>query len=308
MQDTVNQNRDKFIGGSDIGVILGISPFKTRWELLQEKAGIRKDEFTGNAYTFFGNTMEAKIREYINNTYFPFDPFVEGKHTEEGDIIGFREHTDGENSDTIFECKTTGEYDEKKREIYLSQLLWYMFRTQKKNGLLAVYIRPDDLSEEFDENRLTQERIDFDANLEFVHRINTEVKRFIGDLLLLKDNPFLSEEDLLPQELVEVAQQVVAFESRLAEIKAEEKRIKEEKANLYKAMMKANIKKWETLNGYKITRVDEILPSEKEIEEFNEDKFAEDNPDLYKKYTEKKVVAVSGKAGYVKITPPKEAK
>ena len=30
----VSEDRDKYIGGSDIPVILGLSPFKTRWQLL----------------------------------------------------------------------------------------------------------------------------------------------------------------------------------------------------------------------------------------------------------------------------------
>ena len=37
MQD-VTKDRDKYIGGSDIAAILNISKFKTRWQLLKEKA------------------------------------------------------------------------------------------------------------------------------------------------------------------------------------------------------------------------------------------------------------------------------
>ena len=48
-------NRDKYIGGSDISAIMGISPFKTRWEVLQEKAGLLESEFTGNKYTEYGD-------------------------------------------------------------------------------------------------------------------------------------------------------------------------------------------------------------------------------------------------------------
>lgn len=40
MQETVKQDRDKYIGGSDIPVIMNLSPYKTRFDLLLEKATI----------------------------------------------------------------------------------------------------------------------------------------------------------------------------------------------------------------------------------------------------------------------------
>ena len=41
MQD-VTKDRDKYVGGSDVPIIMGLSPFKTRFELAQEKAGIER--------------------------------------------------------------------------------------------------------------------------------------------------------------------------------------------------------------------------------------------------------------------------
>ena len=38
MQETVKQDRDKYIGGSDIPIIMNLSPFKRRYDLLLEKA------------------------------------------------------------------------------------------------------------------------------------------------------------------------------------------------------------------------------------------------------------------------------
>ena len=62
MEYDVTIDRDKYIGGSDIPATMGISPFKTRWDLLQEKAGLKADEFTGNQYTEYGKIMEPQIR------------------------------------------------------------------------------------------------------------------------------------------------------------------------------------------------------------------------------------------------------
>ena len=47
----VTIDRDKYIGGSDVPVIMGISSFNTRWGLLQEKAGLKVNTFTVNKYT-----------------------------------------------------------------------------------------------------------------------------------------------------------------------------------------------------------------------------------------------------------------
>ena len=65
MQD-VKVDREKYIGGSDIPIIMGISHFKTRFDLLLEKAKLKENDFDGNDYTEYGNTMEPKIRQYIN--------------------------------------------------------------------------------------------------------------------------------------------------------------------------------------------------------------------------------------------------
>ena len=120
MQETVKQDRDKYIGGSDIPVIMNLSPFKSRFDLLLEKAGYKEDSFEGNIYTEYGNKLEPKIRDYVNSIKnFALDidkkPFIEGKHIREAEadeIIGVRIHTDGENESAILEIKTTSQiYD-----------------------------------------------------------------------------------------------------------------------------------------------------------------------------------------------------
>ena len=65
----VTVDRDKYIGGSDIPIIMGISSFKTRFDLLLEKAGIKENDFAGNKYTEYGNVMEPKIRNFINEKF-----------------------------------------------------------------------------------------------------------------------------------------------------------------------------------------------------------------------------------------------
>lgn len=188
MQDSIFLDRDKYIGGSDVPIILGMSPYTSRDQLLRTKARLEEEDITDNPYTLFGEAMEGKIRDYINTQpEFVKDPFVEGKHIEEGDPIGFRCHTDGENSDTILEVKTTSNI-ERNLEIYRVQLCFYMMRTGMKKGMLACYIRPADLDQTFDKERLTTIDFTLDGFTEsgLVEKIDNGIRLFIGDLKELK--------------------------------------------------------------------------------------------------------------------------
>lgn len=272
MQDTVNQDRDKYIGGSDIPIIMNLSPFKSRFDLLLEKARYKEDEFKGNVFTDYGNTMEPKIREYINEHY-SYDVDIYGKFTEskhireakDNEIIGVRIHTDGENDNAILEIKTTPQlYDNiDDYKIYLVQLLFYMVNTGKPYGLLAVYKRPEDLSEEFDAKRLQVFAISIDYYKDLCSEIGEACERFIEDLQKVKDNPSITEEDLLPTEVVDIIKRVVALESQLKRMKEVEKEIESDKLRLSEAMQASGIKYLKTANGYKIT----LTPDGVKIEE-----------------------------------------
>lgn len=310
MQDTVKQDRDKYIGGSDIPVIMNLSPFKSRFDLLLEKAGYKEDTFDGNVYTEYGNKLEPKIREYVNDLYYEAvaesGKFVEGKHTREAkddEIIGVRIHTDGENDNAILEIKTTSQVHDKIEDykIYLVQLLFYMVNTGKPYGILAVYDRPDDLSEEFDKTRLQVFSIGLDGYEDLCSEIGEACEKFIEDLQKVKDNPFITEEELLPTEITDITARIVAFESQIDYLKSIEKKIKEDKTRLKDAMQACGVKSWTTPNGYKITLVPD--GEDKTEKKFNPDKLKEADPNTYNKYLEDTIV--KGRSGYVKITAPK---
>ena len=191
MQD-VRTDRNKFIGGSDIPIIMNISPFKKRFDLLLEKADLLEDEFEGNIYTEYGNILEPKIREYINklkNTN-----YIEYKKID-GNI---RCHLDGFNDVSVLEIKTTSQIRKKVSSYkkYLVQLLFYMQQTNVEKGILAVYERPKDFSEEFHEERLQMFDIDINDYDELLKEINNAVKKFIKDLEKIKENPFIEEWEL----------------------------------------------------------------------------------------------------------------
>ena len=307
MQESVKQDRERFLGGSDIPIILGISPFKTRFQLLREKAELAVDEFEGNIYTNYGNTMESKIREYVSKQ--TKRNFEEGKHITDGDPIGIRCHTDGEDATTILEIKTTSDMQGNIRA-YEAQLCFYMMQTNKNNGILACYIRPEDLSEELDPDNLYISIYTLDEFKDWglVDKINIAVEQFINDLQRLKNNPELREEDFIPAELIAVADQVIIFEQKLAELEEQKKQIEEQKNKLFEKMAETDVKSWETINGYLITRVDPILPSSKEEVVFDEEAFKLCEPDLYSQYQKTITKKSNGRKGYVLITSPEKRK
>lgn len=302
MDFDVTVDRNVYIGGSDIPAIMGISTFKTRYELLLEKAGLKEIEFTGNKYTVFGQKLEPVIRSYINQTQEV--PFVPNKNTI-GDV---RCHTDGYNGECVLEIKTTSHiYDTvAEYKVYLVQLLKYMEVNKVDRGLLAVYKRPEDFSLVFDPERLHIYDIWLVDYMYLLMEINEALDKFRADLARLKENPLLSEEDFLDnRELVTLSNKVVAFESQLSAMKAIEQQLKDAKKALYEAMVKSGEKSWTTPNGTKISMVAEIPAAIEMVEEFDLAAFKAERGEIYSEYLREVPKKKGGRGGYVKITLPK---
>lgn len=299
MQD-VTKDREKYIGGSDVAAILNISKFKTRWQLLKEKAGIEESDFSGNVYTEYGNELEPKIRDYVNAEL--EHHFIEGKIIDDY----LRYHADGVdfNDKCVLEIKTTSDVHDDIWEYkhYLCQLLMGMWMYNYKFGILAVYHRPDDFDTNFDSTHLQIFTIRWEEFEEFWGDVYLEIKRFREDWLKLMENPFMTEEEFQPKEIVEIADKVLILESQIEIYKQIEKEYKDAKASLKAGMEKYNIKTWTTPSGTKITLVPDGEPTEQW--DFDKDKFAQENPDLYTHYLKR--TTKKGKAGYVRITAGKK--
>lgn len=298
MQD-VTRDRHLYIGGSDIPIIMGISSFKSRYDLLLEKAELKENEFTGNKYTEYGNAMESKIRAYVCSNFSQM--FIENKKIS-GDI---RCHVDGYDFEhhEILEIKTTSQMHSNVNDYkaYLVQLLFYMEQYGSTIGKLAVYERPEDFSEVFDETRVQVWQICIFDYKDLLEEINQAVNQFRADLEKLKANPFLTEQDLMPTDLTTLSNKVLALETELANYDALVKQRDALKEELRQAMLNNGVKKWTTPNNTQIT----VVPDgeDKEVQKFNEKKFAEEHSDLYAEYQESKVQ--KGRKGYLKITLPK---
>jgi hypothetical protein len=286
--------------------------------LLQEKAGIVEPENASNIYTEYGNVMEEKIRDHINNSNMVYGeaPFHEDKFVREpigSDPIGIRCHCDGINEITVLEIKTTSEIHENVNDYkyYLVQLLYYMIYFERRYGMLAVYERPEDMSEEFDMRRLQVFRIDREDYKDLIYEIGLAVAEFMRDLKAMKENPFLEEEDFIPSELVETSDKLIALEAQLKEMKQIEEQVKAFKAQLKEEMEKHKVKKWRTPSGVSLCLVDDTPSTVETVEELDLEAMKQDLPELFKPYTDggymKPVEKIKkGKAGYVRISIPKE--
>lgn len=297
----VSIDRDKYIGGSDIPVILGISKFKTRWQLLLEKAGLEESTFSGNKFTLYGHVIEPQIRKHINLTY--NTQFVPNRVID-GDI---RCHTDGFNGECVLEIKSTSDIHPTVEgyKVYLVQLVKYMEENEVQRGILAVYERPEDMNPVFDPKRLQVFEIAMEDYQNLLTHVNKEIDRFRTDLERLKENPLLSEQDFLPAgSLATLADKVAMFENQLAALKEIDNQCKEAKKQLYMEMVKRGVKSWAMPNGTKITRVDEVPAKTKMVAEFDSEALKAENPAMYQKYLREVEKKTAGKAGYVRITIP----
>ena len=295
----VSQDRDKYIGGSDLPVICGISKFKTRWQLLLEKAGLEESPFTGNRYTEYGHYIEPFIRDHVNLVY--NTNFVPNRVIN-GDI---RCHTDGFNGECVLEIKSTSDIyaSVDGYKVYLVQLVKYMEQNEVDKGILAVYERPENLSREFDAHRLQVFEIRLEDYRNLLDYVNREIDKFRSDLERLKDNPLLSEQDFLPAgNLVTLAEKVAKLENQLAALKEIEIQCKEAKKALYNEMLKRKVKSWTMPNGTKLTMVLETPASTKTVTEFDTEALKAECPGIYQKYLKTVEKKTNGKSGYVKIT------
>jgi len=296
----VSIDRDKYIGGSDLPVICGISKFKSRYQLLLEKAGLAEDTFGGNRYTEYGHYIEPFIRDHINLTY--NTNFVPNRVIN-GDL---RCHTDGFNGECVLEIKSTSEIFSTVDgyKVYLVQLVKYMEQNEVDKGILAVYERPENLSRVFDAKRLQVFEILLEDYRTLLDYVNREIDKFRDDLARLKENPLLSEQDFLPVSpgMVTLTNKILAFEKQLSDMKDIENQLKEAKKQLYSEMLKHGVKSWELPNGTKLSRVDAVPGKTKMVTEFDSERFKADNPSLFSKYLRKVEKQTNGRAGYVRLT------
>jgi predicted phage-related endonuclease len=316
MNNNVELNRDKYIGGSDYPIITGISKYKKVNELAGEKAGIIENTFSGNVYTRYGQFAEPIIRNYLNETYnvnFQEDTFFEKVE----DSLELRGNVDGYDKklNTILEIKTTSDF-EKNQNVYEAQVRFYQKLVKNSKAFIIALERTDEMLELFKNNELEElEQIILDKlnNNEFdyleLKKVLTKEKKEIENNCieftnLVNEIALLGtiEINQLPQEYTEYA---LDISREFLEFKKIEEQLKQKREQLFELMSEYNVKS--ISNDYAtITRVDPKQDKEYTNYILN----SEIPPHQLMDLINKKIVIVENKKrkgakGFVKITEKK---
>jgi len=149
------QDRSKYIGGSDIGAILGLSPFKSPLAVWMEKTG--KEVKTVDSLPLrFGSFVEEFVaNEYAKATGFALrhdeSIYIHPDYSYMSAHIDRFVHTDGldQAATKILECKTANPFSRAQwgepgsDQIplhYLTQVTWYLAITGIERADIAVLI------------------------------------------------------------------------------------------------------------------------------------------------------------------------
>ncbi|WP_320939475.1 YqaJ viral recombinase family protein [Lysinibacillus capsici] len=290
----VIENRSVFVGGSDVPIILGLSKYKSQFELAKEKTGLVPTVFEGNEYTVYGQTMEPQIRDYINvinETNFKPETVINKKRNIRGNCDG----ADFDES-LLLEIKSHGKNP--TMDVYKVQMQLYMNEFNLAAGWLALYERPDNFDAEFDPERL---------KIEVVHRDDVQINEILQAIELfwkrceaLKRQPDMSEAEYYSitleekNEIAIVASEVEKFELQIQSFKETESQYKAMKDKLYELMMDHKVKSFET-DRCIITLV---LPTE--ATSIDTKALRESHPRIAKKFEK-----TSPKKGYTKVSVKK---
>lgn len=130
LDNNITQDRDKYIGGSDLPKIIYSSNL---YKLALEKLN---PNFKGNEYTHYGHFMEPLIRDYINHQYdYDFRPDVIFHDIYRANCDGIDTHVN-----KLIEIKTCGH--ELNLQYYMPQLQCYLHLFNVETCLVVAYYRP----------------------------------------------------------------------------------------------------------------------------------------------------------------------
>lgn len=183
----VTENRRVFVGGSDVPIILGLSKYKSQFELAKEKTGLVPTVFDSNEYTVYGQVIEPQVRDYINiinETNFKPDMVIDKDRHIRGNCDG-ADYVES----LLLEIKSHGKNPTK--DVYNVQIQTYLHLFNLPAAWLALYERPENFDAEFDPERL---------KIEVVHRDESKINEILQAIELfwkrcesLKQNPVMSE-------------------------------------------------------------------------------------------------------------------
>ncbi len=287
------KERTTGIGGSDASVILKISPWKSQIELWTEKTTGVLIEKEGNSDLAFGKWMESHIiEEYIRRTDKCIKTgFCEYENMRSKEYPFMKANLDAVIVDDIkglgvLEVKTKGAFVDWGNfmipDYYISQMQHYFAVTGFTYGTFVVLdlakkdliIKDVERDDKFIENLIKEEEKFWNL---VINKIPPEPEPTDACESFLKETYKKSEPISIDISSNQVAS---AYAEQLHKISIEKKNLKQielECKTFFMNLMK-NAEKAIGIN-YSIT-----WKNDKDSSEFDEKKFKEENPDIYKKY------------------------
>lgn len=182
-------DRTRYIGGSDIGAILGVNPYKTALDVYREKIG-EAEPFEGNQHTRRGTRLEQIAAEEfeqqvglklwrVNKSFaHPSYPFL-GGHIDRR-VVGY-------NGIAEIKCPSLGSFAKIKREgvrkDYIAQMQWYLGLSNREFGEWIIFCA--------DQWEVLHFRVEFDQLL-FEQMVTKAITFWQGNVLA-KIPPTLTE-------------------------------------------------------------------------------------------------------------------
>ena len=298
-EDTIRL-RASGIGGSDIGAIMGLSRFRTAYDVFLEKTGQKAAE-ADNVAMHWGNILEDVVaKEYqatsgrkvqrINQMMrHPDYDFVIGnidRAVVNPKISGNVRWKDGRlTTDRILECKTANGFTAKLwgeagtdyvPESYLTQVQWYMLLTGCQYADLAVLIGGQD----FRVFHINRDDALITYMLEFARTFWLNTQKGIAPEPTSAAEAAHKFTDAIKDKTIELDTSFASEFQRLKEIKEQTKALADEedtvKARIMAAMQDAETA---TLDGITVATWKNTKTNR-----FDSKAFKEANPELYKQY------------------------
>lgn len=137
------KERLSFIGGSDIAAIMGISSYKSAYDVWLEKTTGETKDLSNNPAVQFGNQMESIIREHAEKKYNKKFPPVFKRHPRAEYCAA---NLDGLSDDNVvLEIKTVGAAKAYKLpDEYRAQIMWQMLASGAKRAIYVSYFKASD--------------------------------------------------------------------------------------------------------------------------------------------------------------------
>jgi len=143
------QERQKGIGGSDIGTLIGLNKYQTNVDLYFSKVNPVQDD-NGNKFTRTGKQLEDFVAKWFAQKTNLMVRKAEKENYTDFDVPYFKASVDRLiNEDTILEIKTTSINTDEPLPYWIAQLQWYLGILNRPQGVIAWVTIPHNFDYDF---------------------------------------------------------------------------------------------------------------------------------------------------------------